>query len=65
MPTNVESTVFAEAAHSVGRQNHLEQPSHAQAVNSPFIDTASYFIAFAANKAATSWNFGVDTTRST
>ena len=63
MPTNVEATIFGGAAHSVG-PNYFEQPNHAKAVNSPSIDTESYFIAFAANKAATSWIFGADTTRS-
>jgi len=65
MPTSVEATIFAGAAHSVGQPKQLEQPNHAKAVNSPFIYTENYFIAFAANKAATSWIFGAGTTRST
>lgn len=63
MPTSVEATIFGGAAHSVGRRNHLAQPNHAKAVNSQFIYTENYFIAFAANKVAISWIFGVVTTR--
>lgn len=63
MPMNVEATISEGAAHSVGQPKQLEQPNHAKAVNSPFIYTENCFIAFAANKAATSWIFGVVTTR--
>jgi hypothetical protein len=57
MQAFVEATFFVEAAHCVA------QAAHNQGVNSQCTAVESSFVASAANKGATSWIFGVVTTK--